>query len=246
MSHTVNQHRHNPEAEHEHEFEAAHGLPEALPVGERLLWQGAPDWKTLAREAMHVRLLAGYFGVLLVWRVVSAVADGSSVVQALSSAAWLLPLALLALGMLSLLAWLTSRSSVYTVTDRRVVMRIGIVLTITFNLPFRAIDAAGLRSNADGTGDIVLSLAGTHDRIAYVHLWPHVRPWRVKRTEPMLRAVPNASAVARLLAQAMAATVPSTVVAPLTAAVPARVHGASAQRPAVGERASSRGPALAA
>ena len=31
-----------PEAAPEHEFEAAHGLPEALPAGERLRWQGAP------------------------------------------------------------------------------------------------------------------------------------------------------------------------------------------------------------
>ena len=40
----------------EHEFEAALGLPEPLPRGERLLWQGAPDWRVMAREAMHLRI----------------------------------------------------------------------------------------------------------------------------------------------------------------------------------------------
>ena len=35
----------------EHEFEPVHGLPEKLPAGEKILWQGSPDWKTLANEA---------------------------------------------------------------------------------------------------------------------------------------------------------------------------------------------------
>mgnify|MGYP000464580007 CR=1 FL=1 len=30
-------------ATHEHEWEAAPGLPSALPPGERVVWQGAPD-----------------------------------------------------------------------------------------------------------------------------------------------------------------------------------------------------------
>ncbi len=70
-------------------------------------------------------------------------------------------------------------------------MRIGIVLTLTLNLPFRVIESAGLRTYADGTGDIPLSLAGK-EKIAIIHLWPHARPWRFARPEPMLRAIPDA------------------------------------------------------
>ena len=136
--------------------------------------------------------------------------------------------------MLSLLAWLGSRSSVYTVTDKRVVMRIGIVLSISFNLPYRMIESVGLRANADATGDIVLALSATHDRIAYVHLWPHARPWRVKRTEPMLRAVPNAALVARVLSNALAqqaglAAPPAGAARPVAAAA-----GAERPEPALG------------
>ena len=50
---------------HEHEFEAAPGLPEPLPRGERLLWQGRPDWRQLALHAFHVRKLAFYFAFML-------------------------------------------------------------------------------------------------------------------------------------------------------------------------------------
>ena len=52
-------------AVHEHEFEAAPGLPEPLPAGERVLWQGAPQWRTLAVEVFHVRAVAIYLVAML-------------------------------------------------------------------------------------------------------------------------------------------------------------------------------------
>ena len=200
----------------EHEFEAAHGLPEALPQDERILWQGAPDWRVLAREAMHTRMLSIYFGVLLVWRGATVLSNGGSVGEAAVAILWLLPAALLAIGVLTLIAWLIARTSVYTVTDKRVVMRIGVVLGITFNLPHSQIESAGLRANRDGSGDLTLVLADT-DRIAYVHLWPHARPWHVKRTEPMLRALPQVQAIAELLSTALADSAAAAARMPLRA-----------------------------
>lgn len=187
----------------EHEFEAELGLPEPLPRGERMLWQGSPDWRVLAREAMHTRALAIYFGVLLAWRGANVLASGGSLIDAGEAVLWLLPLAVAAIAVLSLLAWLIARTSVYTITDRRVVMRIGVVLSITFNLPYSQIESAGLRTHAGGSGDVTL-LLNDADRIAYVHLWPHARPWHVKRTEPMLRALPQARSVAAILSTALA------------------------------------------
>ena len=52
------------------------GLPERLPDGERLLWQGAPDWRALARQAFHVRGLAIYFGAIVAYCVGSGVLGG--------------------------------------------------------------------------------------------------------------------------------------------------------------------------
>lgn len=188
---------------HEHEFEAAPGLPEPLPRGERLLWQGAPDWRALARHAFHVRGLSLYFAVILAARALNELTNGGSAADAASAIAWLLPVAVFALGMLHLLAYLSSKSTLYTITDRRVIMRVGIVLTLTFNLPFKFIGSAGFKARSSGTGDIPLALAG-NDKIAYVHLWPHARPWRVASPEPMLRCIPDAERVAALLAQAWA------------------------------------------
>ena len=112
---------------------------------------------------------------------------------------------------------MTARTTVYTLTDKRVVMRIGIVLTLTFNIPLRTLRSAALRRGEGRTGDIVMQLAGP-DHIAFLHLWPHVRPWRLARPEPMLRAVANAPQVAALLSQAWSQV---TGVAAQPAAVPA-------------------------
>ncbi|MDH4051797.1 MAG: photosynthetic complex putative assembly protein PuhB [Rubrivivax sp.] len=193
-------HRHTAHV-HEHEFEAQRGLPEALPAGETLLWQGSPDWRMLARRAFHVRKLMVYFGALVLLRAAFVVGDGGSVVDALRSTEWPLALAVVALSLLYLLAWLSARSTVYSLTDQRVVMRIGIVLTLTFNLPHKRIAAAGVHLDAEGTGDLPLTLLPP-DHIAWLHLWPHARPWRLGRPEPMLRSVPDAARVARLLSQA--------------------------------------------
>jgi hypothetical protein len=211
-------HRHTPPGEHEHEFEPELGLPEPLPDGERMLWQGAPDWQALARRVFHVRKLAAYFAAVLLARGAFVLADGGSAIEALKALALVAPLAVLAVGIALGLAWLTARTTVYTLTDRRLVLRIGIVLTITFNLPLRRIAAAGLRLDGHGHGDLPLTLL-PGDKIAFVHLWPHARPWRFSQPEPMLRCLPDAERVAQRLSAAWsAATGLAAVPAPAASA----------------------------
>jgi hypothetical protein len=189
---------------HEHELEPQYGLPERLPATEKILWQGSPDARALARSAFHLRKLALYFAALVALQAANVAADGASAADVLLALVW--PAGLSALGLLGVwtLAWLTARTAVYTVTDRRVVMRIGIVLTLTFNLPLRTIESAAMRQGSGGHGDIVLALKGP-DHIAWLHLWPHARPWHLTRTQPMLRALPQVADVAALLQRAWSA-----------------------------------------
>lgn len=193
-------HRHTSH-EHEHEFEPELGLPEPLPRGEQVLWQGAPDWKMLARECFHVRKLSVYFAVLVAWRIGSLVLAGGNVRDVAISGGACVGLAAAALGLATLAAWMSAKTSLYTITDRRIVMRVGIVLSVTFNLPFAKIVAADLRTLPGGHGDVALAL-DPDSRIAYPHLWPHVRPWRVAHPQPDLRCVVDAAAVARTLTAA--------------------------------------------
>jgi len=46
----------------------------------------------------------------------------------------------------------------------------------------------------------------TEDKIAYFHLWPHARPWRLAKPEPMMRCIPEANQVAALLTEAWMAS----------------------------------------
>jgi hypothetical protein len=189
---------------HEHELEPQYGLPERLPANEKILWQGSPDARVLARSAFHIRKLALYFVALVAINAASVVTDGATAMDVLLALVWPAGLSALALGGVWTLAWLTARTAVYTVTDRRVVMRIGIVLTLTFNLPLRTLETAAMRQGPDGHGDIVLALKGP-DHIAWLHLWPHARPWHLTRTQPMLRALPQVADVAALLQKAWSA-----------------------------------------
>ena len=181
------------------------GLPGPLPAGEVLLWQGSPGWWPLARRALHIHQVAGYFAVLLVWAVGSAVWQYGLNDPAIATHLLLLPMALMALGLLGLLAWLMARTTTYTITDRRVVMHFGVALPMTINIPFRLISAAGMTCGADGSGDIALSLSGG-GRLSYLITWPHVRPWRLAQTQPALRGLPDAARVARILSRALAAS----------------------------------------
>ena len=63
---------------HEYEFEPQHGLPERLPADERILWQGSPDFRKLARTAFHLRTLAIYFAVMLAFRAYTVLPDAVS------------------------------------------------------------------------------------------------------------------------------------------------------------------------
>jgi hypothetical protein len=195
---------HRGQAHGEFDAEPVRGLPERLPAGEQMLWQGGPDWWSLACRAFHVRKVAVYFAVMLVWRVGSSVSDGQTLLASTVSAVPLLGFAIAATAVLLLLAWLTARATVYTVTSRRLVMRIGIALPMSINVPFRMVESAGVKLFADGTGSIALRLLPP-DRVAFLALWPHCRPWHVARPEPMLRCVPNAASVAQMLSRALAA-----------------------------------------
>jgi hypothetical protein len=218
----------------EHEFEPVRGLPERLPAGEQLLWQGSPDWKRLAQRAFHVRKLVVYFAALMALRLAVLLGGSPSTGEIVLSLVWMAVLAGTALGLLALVAWLSARATVYTVTDRRVVMRIGIVLTLTFNIPFKRITGAGLHLEADGTGDLPLALSG-EDRIAWLHLWPHARPWRLAHPEPMLRSVPQAAEVARLLTEAWSRSTGLSVV-PQGGAIAPRTTDNGGGQPALAGR----------
>jgi hypothetical protein len=183
----------------EYESEPVRGLPERLPDGESMVWQGAPRWQGLAQRAFHARKAALYFGFLAGLHVAFQAQSGVALVEALKGAAWLALLGAAAVGLLLLLGWLYSRTTVYTITNHRLVMRFGVAIPMMINIPLSRIEAADLKRFTDGSGDILFTLAAGQ-KTAYWMIWPHARPWHFFPAQPMLRSVPEAERVAAMLA----------------------------------------------
>ncbi|WP_428484716.1 photosynthetic complex putative assembly protein PuhB [Rhodopila sp.] len=189
-----------------HDHEPVRGLPAPLPDGETILWQGGPNWQTLARRAMRVRVVTVYFVLLAVWGISGGVSAGTSAWDIALSTLRLGALGMVAVAILALFAWLVARTTVYTITTRRVVIRFGIALPITLQVAFPMINTAGVHLWSGGHGDIALVVQPAKPRISYFVMWPHVRPWKMNHVEPMLRCVPDAAGVAQILGRALAAS----------------------------------------
>jgi hypothetical protein len=186
----------------EHEFEAVRGLPGDLPEGETVLWQGKPDWVLLAMDAFKLPWLFAYFTVLGAWRFTSAVLQGGEPVAALTNALAVTPLAMVAILIFVFFAWINSRTTVYTITNRRIVMRFGAALTKAINIPFKIIESASSKVKPNGRGVVAIKLAPPN-KIPLLLLWPHRKPGTWRHPEPAFRSIKDANICAPILGEAL-------------------------------------------
>ncbi len=187
-----------------HEYEPIPGLPEELPEGEEILWQGKPAWWSLTKRALHVRKVAAYFVIVGTWFLIDALLRGEGVPVATGELFSQLLVGALACGLLAIIGRWMANTTLYTITNRRVVMRIGAALPTTVNLPYSKVEEANLRHFKDGTSDIPIRLYES-EQVRFLMFWPHARPWHLSRPEPALRAIPDGDQAARVLAEALEA-----------------------------------------
>lgn len=176
------------------------GLPEKLPENEVILWQGRPNTWALTKDALNFWWIMGYFAILALWRFITAM-DQMPLGQAFAISMPFLVMGAIVGALLFVVALIQARTTVYTITNRRVAMRVGAALTVTFNIPFTQIENASLGVTKSGHGNLALQTLG-ETRFSYLVAWPHVRPWHFGKTQPTLRAIPDAKEVANILAQA--------------------------------------------
>lgn len=162
---------------------------------ERVLWKGRPAIGMLARTAFHSRSLGLYMAALVLAALLMGNTTAALVAGVLGAAL---------VGLLYVLAWASARTTLYILTDARLILRIGIAFETRINIPLKQITAAHLRLiGKGGRGDIAFELAGER-LLGTLLLWPHVRPWHFARPQPMLRAVADAGALAQTIAEARA------------------------------------------
>jgi hypothetical protein len=146
--------------------------------------------------------VAAYFVLLMGWRVIESVSNGHGLGSALAAALWVAPIGIVGLGILAGLAYLNSRTTVYTLTNHRLVMRFGAALTKAINIPYKIIDSAAVNKKADGSGDVAIQLVKPN-KISVVLLWPHARPGFISQPQPTLRCLKDADKAANVLAEAL-------------------------------------------
>lgn len=186
------------------------GLPENLPEGEKVVWQGKPDAWRFAIQAFHIRLVVAYFAVFTLWRLAAIASRDGAAAEMTSVVMTSFLGVVIGVGLLSGLAWLMARATIYTITNKRVVLRYGVAIRKYINIPFSAVTAARLKSHGNSAGSVAIATTD-EARVPYLHLWPHTRPFRYSAPEPMLRAIPDAHHVAQILCETMKTQSPATV-----------------------------------
>lgn len=179
------------------------GVSEALPPGERILWEGAPDSRALARHLFFIRPLSTYLGAMVLWWV------AVNRTQVNTEQFWAtLGIQLMLVGGVIGGAWLMARAiangTTYAITDRRIVMRFGMIFPLTINVPLHYVEGASARQFPDRTGQIALQLS-KKESIAWIVLFPHVRPWEFSRPQPLLRGLTDPVKVGEVLRAAVLA-----------------------------------------
>ena len=78
-------------------------------------------------------------------KIDSGLTGGESLGSVATGVGLTLAVGAVAVGMLSGYAWLAARSTVYTLTNKRFVLRHGVALSKCFNIPYRAIATARVK-----------------------------------------------------------------------------------------------------
>jgi len=180
------------------------GVEEALPPGETVLWQGRPDLHTLTFRVLHLRAVLFYWLLVAGGFVLASLFTDRGAGDLFADLTWLVVVGLFGAGILYGLAAVIRKSTTYVLTDRRIVIRLGVALPSVFNLPLHQVDSVDFRALGGGMGDLVFTPAGT-DRVGWLFLWPHAKPWAFKDPLPAFRALPDAETVGRQVASAVAA-----------------------------------------
>ena len=180
--------------------EPIEGLPELLPKGEVILWQGRPNWLRLTIESLNLWWVIGYFGLLAAWRFLSVI-DYMPFGTAISASIPFLFVAAFVWLLLCGVGYIQAKETLYTITNRRVVMRIGAALTLTLNLPFTKIDNAAVAKKRGGFGNIAFETSGD-TKFSFFVLWPHARSWYFGKPQPTLKCIPDIEKVSSILGEA--------------------------------------------
>jgi hypothetical protein len=147
---------------------------------------------------MYLNYIAFYLVVLIAARTGYLIMDGEPVATWSGMLVWQVLASAFVMLLIVGLATVYSRTTCYSLTNERLIIKTGAAITIHINLPLQQITAADLREYSDGTGDITLQVSRA-EKLYWLLLWPNVRSWWIRPLRPVLRGLRDAQTVAHLL-----------------------------------------------
>ena len=189
--------------EYKTKFEVHKNILDAIPEGESILWKGKPSFWGFSWYFFGLKLLAFYLIILSVVFAARLTVTDFFTAFVVDFLPFLLS-GILTSFILMALAKIQSQSSVYIITENRVIIKSGAALSFLISMPFKKIKAVNLQKRKGSLGTISFEL-NSGKRVPYVSCWPSVRPWRFKNTEPAFSCIENVDEVATILRKSVMA-----------------------------------------
>jgi hypothetical protein len=171
-----------------------------LPDGEYIVWQGIPDEKALARRVFYSIHISIYLATMVAAHTSYLIMRGDSLADWSGMLILQCGAALIVLALISGLAKLYQKSTIYTLTNERLVILTGAAFSVIIHIPVNKVQAADLREFRDGTGDISVTVA-SDEKLYWLLLWPSVRSWWSRPVRPLLRNLKDPRLAAEALAK---------------------------------------------
>ena len=189
--------------EYKTKLEVHKNILDAIPEGESILWKGKPSFWGFSWYFFGLKLLAFYLIILSVVFAARLTVTDFFTAFVVDFLPFLLS-GILTSCILMALAKIQSQSSVYIITENRVIIKSGAALSFLISMPFKKIKAVNLQKRKGSLGTISFEL-NSGKRVPYISCWPSVRPWRFKKTEPAFSCIENVDEVATILRKSVMA-----------------------------------------
>jgi len=183
--------------EYKTKFEAPKNILDAIPNGESILWKGRPSLWGFSWNLFGLKWITLYLSMLSIVSVARFFASDFYTAFYVDFLPFFLS-GIFASIILIGLAAIQAYSTVYIITENRVIIKTGAALSFLISMPFKKIKEVNLQKRGASIGTISFELF-SKKRVPYISCWPSVRPWKFKKTQPAFSCVRSVDEVATIL-----------------------------------------------
>ena len=183
--------------EYKTKFEAPKNILDAIPNGESILWKGRPSLWGFSWNLFGLKWITLYLSMLSIVSVARFFASDFYTAFYVDFLPFFLSGIFASIILIGLAATQTY-STVYVITENRVIIKTGAALSFLISMPFKKIKEVNLQKRGASIGTISFELL-SEKRVPYISCWPSVRPWKFKRTQPAFSCIGSVDEVATIL-----------------------------------------------